>query len=276
MFNRKNLYITGFVMIGLLMPISLTRASSEIAETSGNQQIQSNVGAAPSAGSSDPATAGPGIQPSPQSVTQMTRQTSQEPSPAFPSDPNSYQGNDISKRVAEINERMALLSAELGELELKAKIAAKLSEIDNIGKKEKTGTLNLSNGDNFLNPLPGAAPTGFTSKSDIQMPSLSTSTMPVIKSIEGIDGHLKALIEVRGKGTRTVHVGDEISGWKVRSIRVDGVTIEKDKKTQQLYFSSSNSQMTTSMSGTLPSSGTTGPVSGFPSSMGIEPLTYRD
>lgn len=251
MFNRKNLYITGFVMIGLVMPISLTRASSGIAENTGTQEIQSNGGAAPSAGSSDPATAGPGIQPSPQSVTQMTPQTSQEPSPAFPSDSNSYQANDISKRVAEINERMALLSAELGELELKAKIAAKLSEIDNIGKKEKTGTLNLST-------------------SDIQMPSLSTTTMPVIKSIEGIDGHLKALIEVRGKGTRTVHVGDEISGWKVRSIRVDGVTIEKDKKTQQLYFSSSNAQTRATVSG----SGNTGVAGGFPSSMGIEPLTY--
>lgn len=270
MFNRKNLYITALVMIGLATPISLTHASSEIPTTSENPEIQASVGTPSSVGSSDPATAGPGIQPPPQNVTQMTPQISQEPSPAFPSDSNSYQANDISKRVAEINERMALLSAELGELELKAKIAAKLSEIDNIGKKERTGSLNLSAGDNFLNPLPGSVPSGFIPKSDIQMPSLGTNTMPVIKSIEGIDGHLKALIEVRGKGTRTVHVGDEISGWKVRSIRVDGVTIEKDKKTQQLYFSSSNSQTRATASG----SGNTGVAGSFPSSMGIEPLTY--
>lgn len=181
---------------------------------------------------------------------------------------------------------MALLSAQLAELELKAKIAVKVEEINSIGKKDKTEEKKSPElvspfGQGFMNQGPNMmAP---SQPANVVLPkqgSSASKAIPVIQSIEGVDGHLKAILRVSGQGTKTVRVGQTVAGWVVRDIRIDGVTVQKGKIVQDLYFSdssgmgggASDEKETLSQS---PVSGSNMFGGASPASMGIEPLTLK-
>lgn len=136
---------------------------------------------------------------------------------------------NVAKEISDINSRVAVLSARLSEIEMKAKIASKLSEIDKIENGDSAGTGDLPN---QPPALPIAPMTG--------NPSLDLmgdmSTIPGIKEIDGIDGKLRATLYLDNGGTQVVRVGDHVGDWVVKNIQIDSVTVQKGKQLKKLPF----------------------------------------
>lgn len=114
----------------------------------------------------------------------------------------SAQDNGNASEIAAINERVAVMSAKLAELEMRAKIAAKQAEIEKSGSK------------------PVVDDSGFT---------------PSIKEIGGIDGKIWAVLNTLD-GVQTVRVGDVVDKWVVSDIQMDSVTVTRKNKTVRLSF----------------------------------------
>lgn len=109
-----------------------------------------------------------------------------------------------ASEIAAVNERLAVMSARLAELELQAKIAAKKSEISKVN-------------------APSFVDESFT---------------PSVSEIGGIDGKIWAKLVVQGGNTQTVRVGDRAGAWRVIGIRPDSVTVQRNGETLHLPFGS--------------------------------------
>lgn len=125
--------------------------------------------------------------------------------PTTPPPPVSMRTSEAANQIAEINERMSVMQAQLAKLELQAKIAAKNDEIRRFGRLPETGDESLS---------------------------------PTVTEISGIDGRLTANLLVASGNIQTVRVGDQVGGWTVRSISIDSLTIARGKETKRLSFGS--------------------------------------
>jgi len=115
-----------------------------------------------------------------------------------------------ANEIADINENIAVLTARLAQLEVRSKIAQKEAEI-----------LKANN--------PGAG-----------MPGMD-DFIPTVAYIDGIDGKLKASLYVQGGNLQSVKVGDTVSSWKVKDIKMDSVTVQKGKDVIRLGFGSYSS-----------------------------------
>lgn len=109
-------------------------------------------------------------------------------------------------RIAGINERIAVMSAELAELEMQAKISSKRAEIDKTAEAGKA-TANID--DSFI---------------------------PSVNEINGIDGRIWAVLNVAGGNTQTVRVGDRVGAWRVTQILPDSVTVKQGNDAMRLAF----------------------------------------
>lgn len=126
-----------------------------------------------------------------------------EPAPAVLARKPSREAAEI----AVINERIAVMAAQLAELEMLAKIAAKQSEIKaakSVGKERSF--------------------------------ALDDSFIPSVSEISGVDGRIWAVLNVRGGNTQTVRVGDRVGGWRVIEILADSVTVQKGSEKTRLAF----------------------------------------
>lgn len=122
--------------------------------------------------------------------------------------------------IAAINERLAVMTARLAELEMEAKIATKRSEIIK------------------SNALPSMVDETF---------------IPSVLEISGIDGKIWAVLNVHGGNTQTVRVGDRVGAWRVTAINSDSVTVKNKSEVLRLAFGISAPQpQSASMSGGLP------------------------
>lgn len=122
-----------------------------------------------------------------------------------------------ANEIADINERLAVLTAKLAELELQSKIASKREEINKVN-----------------NPL---STTG------------ADSFVPTVMDIDGVDGKLRASLYVQGGNTQSVRVGDKVGSWKVKEIKMDSVTVQKGKEVVRLGFGSYSPEPTANASG---------------------------
>lgn len=113
--------------------------------------------------------------------------------------------SSAAEQIAQTNERVAVLSAKLSELETQAKIIAKQNEIN---KSNQT-----------------TVPT-----------NIDDSFVPSIYEIGGADKKLSAILNMEGGNTQTVRVGDKVGHWKVRDIQVDFVDLERGKDVVRLTF----------------------------------------
>lgn len=111
-----------------------------------------------------------------------------------------------SAEIRGLNEEIAVLTTRLSKLEVEAKIVQK--QID-------------------LNKMRGEA--------NSSQPSLSGQDT-VVRSIEGVDGKLRATLSMRGGMTKTVGVGEKFGSWLVKAITISAVTIAKDGKELNLAF----------------------------------------
>lgn len=115
-----------------------------------------------------------------------------------------------ANEIADINENIAVLTARLAQLEVRSKIAQKEAEILKAN-----------------NPAAG-------------MPGID-DFIPTVAYIDGVDGKLKASLYVQGGNLQSVKVGDTVSSWKVKDIKMDSVTVQKGKDVIRLGFGSYSS-----------------------------------
>lgn len=145
---------------------------------------------------------------------------------------------NVAKEISDINARVAVLSARLSEIEMKAKIASKLSEIDKIENGEGVGAGGNSAALPNQPPVLPVAPMTGNLALDL---TGDVSTIPGIKEIDGIDGKLRATLYLDNGGTQIVRVGDHVGDWVVKNITIDSVTVQKGKQLKKLPFGSSMS-----------------------------------
>lgn len=112
-----------------------------------------------------------------------------------------------AERVRQINEEMAVLSAQLQKLEIEAKIANKGAEMQRVSG---VGT-------------PGAS-------------GMATDELPVVRAIDGMDGKLIATLAMRGGVVQTVREGEKFGAWICKGITVNAVTLSRGKESVQLPF----------------------------------------
>ena len=106
--------------------------------------------------------------------------------------------------IANINERVLLLSAQLSELELKAKIASKQAEVDRAGA-----------------PVGGHA----------------ALPLPVVRAIDSYRKRWVATLAFPGGQSTVASVGDILpNGYRVQSIAVNEVLIVRGKTSERLTF----------------------------------------
>jgi type IV pilus biogenesis protein PilP len=130
-----------------------------------------------------------------------------------------------AEQIKRINEEIAVLSAKLGEIEMKAKIAAKEEEIRKIG-------------------VAGSASSAFGN-------SGRSDELPIVRSIDGVDGKLKATLLMRnGGGLQTLAEGDKFGVWTVKKISVNAVSLAKGKEVTTLTFGTDPSSQQTGGAGT--------------------------
>jgi len=115
------------------------------------------------------------------------------------------QAQSPAERVRQINEDIAVLSAQLLKLELEAKIAGKEAE-----KQRSSGA------SGFANPV--------------------TDEMPVVRAIDGMDGRLVATLAMRGGVVQTVREGEKFGVWTTKAITVNSVTLARGKETVRVPF----------------------------------------
>ena len=129
------------------------------------------------------------------------------------------QNNDVARQVLETNEKIALLSAQLKQLELESNIAAKQREIMEIGIE---------------------AVTSYQSMGGQSAPMPQTEEMPMppsIVSIEGIDGKLSATLIFGDRSVQIAKQGEVIKdGWNVAQITPTGVTLSRKGERVKLGF----------------------------------------
>lgn len=135
--------------------------------------------------------------------------------------PAMSQPSREAARIAVINERIAVMSAELAELEMQAKISTKRAEIDKVSEAGNSSASSLNDG--FI---------------------------PSVKEINGIDGRIWAVLNVAGGNTQTVRVGDRVGVWRITHILPDSVTVKRGDDTMRLAFGLNTPQPTPQASGT--------------------------
>lgn len=117
-----------------------------------------------------------------------------------------------AEQLRAINEQIAVLSAQLSELEFRAKIAVKQEEIRKLSTP--------------------AAPTLPANQNHFGQDDL-----PIVRSIGGVDGKLKATLFLRnGGGLQTLGEGDKFGAWTIKNVSVNAVTIFKGKEVTRLVF----------------------------------------
>jgi len=121
----------------------------------------------------------------------------------------SAKGQPISpaSEISSINERIAVMSARLAELEMQARINTKINEVQRLEAASGAGAL-----------------------------SSASVSLPTILEIGGIDGRLWVRVQMRGGTSQVLRAGDRTGGWTVQAITVDSVTVRRGRDTQRLSF----------------------------------------
>lgn len=124
--------------------------------------------------------------------------------------PASPMSAATAAEIQKINENMTLLQAQLNQLELKAKIAAKQREVNAQGGGDAMSSFASKNGN------------------------------PSVVSVAGLKGHLEAVLVFPGGVTQRVKAGDQIDDRRVAKVGVNEVVLTdlKGKNVQRLAFGS--------------------------------------
>ncbi len=145
---------------------------------------------------------------------------------------NSVFAETVAMQIKVINENVAVLSAKLAEMDVKAKIAGKQQEIDRLG---------VSTG--------------------VSQTDAAAKELPVVRSIEGVDGRMLAILATGSGEIKTVVRGDKVGEWTINKIDVNSVTLAHGKQIVRLGFGAEAPATLQIPQGGIPASGfpSTGP-----------------
>lgn len=118
--------------------------------------------------------------------------------------PLTASAGNTAQELKDINERIAIESARLAEIELRLKIAKQQVELDRLGTPVQS--------------LP------------------SVDEVPTVRGIEGMGGKLKATLALRGGVTQVVGTGEKFGEWTVTKIDAAAVTLTRGKESIRLSF----------------------------------------
>ena len=144
----------------------------------------------------------------------------------------------IAREVSDINERMALMTARLAELDLELKIAQKKAELEGVGKENtpKEKPLKMADLEDF-----DVLPMG--NGKQVPMPAMGLGTIPSavpdkprLIAIEGIDGNLRAVLSETGRALQKAVIGENIGKWTLIEIGLDFVTVRSGDQVERLYI----------------------------------------
>jgi type IV pilus biogenesis protein PilP len=126
--------------------------------------------------------------------------------------PGSHMSASTAAEIERINEQMALLQAQLNQLELRAKIASKQKEINGVA-------------------APYSMPSAFGGKNG----------SPSVLSVAGLKGRLEAVLVFPGGVTQRVRAGDVMDDRRVAKVALTEVVLTdlKGGHVQRLAFGSS-------------------------------------
>ena len=172
----------------------------------------SNVFAQINTGSPSGAQATPPSAPAQQATTEAPARLSAPASSVTPiaviqtpSKSENTHSKEMAEEIQRINETMALLSARQDELKMRLGIATQEAELRKVG-----------------NGTPERA---------------MDKVVPVVKSIEGVDGKLFATLAYGQGVQQTAKKGEKIAGgWQIAEINVNTVVLTKGKETVKLGF----------------------------------------
>ena len=118
-------------------------------------------------------------------------------------------GSSLALQIQRINERMALLQAQLNELELQARISAKRKEIDSAGRSVRTDS-------------------AFDSRAGL----------PSVQSVAGLQGRLEAVLVFASGVTQRVKAGDVLDDRRVANVSLNEVVLTDlhGRNVQRLAF----------------------------------------
>ncbi|MDO8301187.1 type IV pilus biogenesis protein PilP [Lacisediminimonas sp.] len=120
-----------------------------------------------------------------------------------------------AEKIAKINESIAILTAQKAELELRAQIANKQAEIG----KSSAGGAGYAGGGMARQATAGGHDIG----------------LPVVRSIEGMDGRLVAMLAFPGGLMQRVKQGEKIHGdWTVADIGTHSLTLTRGREIVRL------------------------------------------
>ncbi len=120
----------------------------------------------------------------------------------------------VAEEIARINEEIAVLSAKKTKLEMETQVETKKVELVRL-RSVGTSNVNASN------------------------PSSGDQGIPVVRSIEGVDGRLSATLAFGGGILQNVKQGEKIrGGWTVTQINVNEVWLARGNEKVLLGFGS--------------------------------------
>jgi type IV pilus biogenesis protein PilP len=128
-----------------------------------------------------------------------------------------------AQEIARINERIAILSAQLAEVELQSKIATKQAEI---------AKLAAPSGGDMATGATGAA----GDMSSLNPDDLAEEARPLVREISGVDGELYATLLIGDGMVRSVKVGDKVDGWSIDKITINEVWAKSHGEKMKLSF----------------------------------------
>lgn len=133
-----------------------------------------------------------------------------------------------AEEIKRINEQIAVLSARLTEVEFKAKIAAKEAELAKLQRDGRDG--------NAPGTHTASSPLAVNANPVPTAPAVAQEEIPVVRSIDGMDGKLRATLALRGGVVQSVGVGEKFGAWTTKEISVSAVTLVKGKEVVRLAF----------------------------------------
>lgn len=121
-----------------------------------------------------------------------------------------------AQEIARINERIAILSAQLAEIELQSRIATKQAEITKLTTPQPREAMPTS-------PV-------------ITAEDLVDDNAPTIREISGVDGQLYATLVMGDGSVQSVRAGDQVGDWKIDQVLISGVQVKQGGKKRNLSF----------------------------------------
>lgn len=155
---------------------------------------------------------------------------------------DAWAQTDVIKELQEINQRRAVLEAQLKEAEVQKKLMDLQTQMGLMDTGKKGAASPKGNAAVNLISTGNSTPVSNLSANLNTPPSQGMEferAIPTVAYVEGLKGRLEAVLVYRGNARQRVKLGDVVNGAMVEKISLNEVVLKdvKSKATIQLQFS---------------------------------------